>query len=222
MLRLILFALLFGACSDSQSKPIAPLPQLVQAAVEIVADGCPGIIKSGTGMLIEPGRILTAAHVVAGAESIEVRIDGSVVAGTLLQFDPINDLAIIGIEPSLGTPIPIGAKQPGPDTAGQVVLFRKHQAQLVTIEMVRPVTIKTKDIYGLTDVNRSGYEVLAQIQVGDSGSVIVVDGKAVAALWARSRTAEGRAWAIDLVSTGEQIIAHIDEEIVLDSGECVR
>jgi S1-C subfamily serine protease len=223
----LIFAI--SACSHAtQSQPaprLEPRPEprseTSRAAVEIIADGCPGVNKFGTGMVIKSGRVLTAAHVVAGSTSIEVHIAGAPVAGTLLQYDPVNDLAVIGIDPLLGTPISIAEVAPGPQTVGEVVLFRDHQPQLVTAEIVRPVVIKTKDIYDNTDVSRAGFEIAAEIQVGDSGSVIVVNGRAIGALWARSRTADGRAWAIDLVSNRQSILANIDADVAVDSGQCV-
>ena len=46
------------------------------------------------------------------------------------------------------------------------------------VGVVRPVTIRTEDIYIQGHVLRPGYELDAMIEPGDSGGVVVVDGQA--------------------------------------------
>ena len=50
--------------------------------------------------------------------------------------------------------------------------------------------------------NRPGFELDADIESGDSGGPVVVDGKVVGVLWARSSKYDHRAYAIDPVAAG--------------------
>jgi hypothetical protein len=73
------------------------------------------------------------------------------------------------------------------------------------VGIVRHVTIRTEDIYIQGTVLRPGYELDATIEPGDSGGVVVVDGRAVAVVWSRSRQDPNRAWAIDPNAIGDAI-----------------
>ena len=86
--------------------------------------------------------------------------------------------------------------------------------------MRRPINIRTEDIYIEGETNRPGFELDADIQSGDSGGPVVVDGEIVGVLWARSSKYEHRAYAIDPTRAGrlvrEQLrTGAIDESIDL-------
>jgi putative serine protease PepD len=57
---------------------------------------------TGTGIVIDAdGHILTNNHVIAGAQTIEVRFhDGSTATAEIVGRDPANDLAVIQVDPS--------------------------------------------------------------------------------------------------------------------------
>jgi S1-C subfamily serine protease len=205
------------ACSAPANTPAAVAPK--DAAVQVIATGCRGVDELGAGLLIAPGRVLTAAHVVAGATAITIRRAGSEVAGDLLAFDPVNDLAVVGVDATLAPSIPLGKGHGGDH--GTVVVFRDELPVELDVSIRRPVTLRTYDISGATKVSRPGFELSATIVSGDSGGVVVVDGAAVAVLWARSRAAEGRAWAIDPVLGGDDITSQLAAGTPVDSGACL-
>ena len=78
-------------------------------------------------------------------------------------------------------------------------------AHVVALPVIvrRPVRIQTEDIYIEGDTNRPGFELDADIQSGDSGGPVMVDGEVVGVLWARSSKFDRRAYAIDPVAAGE-------------------
>ena len=146
--------------------------------------------------MIGPRLVLTSAHVVAGATAIGLTAaDGSAATGTVVHLDPDLDLALVETDHDLARPLVVGRADPG--DVGTVVVRRDERLQSMSVEVVRPVTIRTEDIYIQGHVLRPGYELEASIEPGDSGGVVVVDGRAVAVVWSRSRQDENRAWAID-------------------------
>jgi len=190
------------------------------AAVEIIADGCPNIVQHGVGLLIEPGRILTAAHVVAGSTMISVRQGATVIVGALLAFDPVNDLAIVGVDLAQRHPVSLSIGTAGLHAA--VVVFRDHRPISIEALITRQVILETKDIYGISSVQRPGYEVRTTTIVGgDSGAALVVGGIAVAMMWARSRTDVETAWAIDPVRGGAMIQAQLTRGEPVSPGPCI-
>jgi S1-C subfamily serine protease len=66
--------------------------------------------STGSGFLVDPnGYLLTAAHVVEGASSIEVRLkDKRVLPATILSLDQAHDLALLKIEAANLPFLPIG------------------------------------------------------------------------------------------------------------------
>ncbi len=188
------------ACADDRDRSVLdPMPSQVSsldAAVQVRVSGCSLIDHLGQGSMIGARLVLTSAHVVAGGTAIELTAaDGTEASGTIVHLDPDLDLALVEADHPIARPLALGRADPG--DVGTVVVRRDDRLQTMSVGIVRVVTIRTEDIYIHGTVLRPGYELEATIQPGDSGGVVVVDGRAVAVVWSRSRQDESRAWAID-------------------------
>ncbi len=188
------------ACTDDRDhslfSPVRGPVSPIEAAVQVRVAGCRSIEHLGQGSMIGPRLVLTSAHVVAGGTAIDLTTaDGNAASGTVVHLDPDLDLALLETDRELGRPLAIGRADPG--DVGTVVVRRDDQLQPMQVGVVRPVTIRTEDIYIEGHVLRPGYELEATIEPGDSGGAVVVDGRAVAVVWSRSRQNDNRAWAID-------------------------
>jgi hypothetical protein len=87
---------------------------------------------------------------------------------------------------------------------------------MVPVRIAAVVTIRTEDIYLDKIYDRPGYELEAEIIPGDSGGVVVVDNRAVAVVWARSRRSDTRAWSVDA-----QVVAdRLASATPVDTGRC--
>jgi S1-C subfamily serine protease len=188
---------------------------ITDAAVQIIANGCSQVEVHGAGLIVAEGRVATVAHVVAGAERIEVRGTHGSAEASVVYFDPVLDVAVLKVERSLGAPIAIGTASRG-DHGGAIV-YRDGAPVELPVGIQRLVDIRTGDIYGEGTHIRPGYELTIDIQAGDSGAVVVVDDRAVALVWAVSRQAESRAWAMRT----SLIADHLKGETTVDNGECV-
>jgi trypsin-like peptidase len=191
-----------------------PPPRIMESAVQIVADGCGRVDVHGAGLMVAEGRVATVAHVVAGATRIEVRGIHGATAATVVYFDPINDVAVLKVDAGLAAPVAIGAAAPGDH--GNVIVYRDDAPVELPAEVRRIVDIRTADIYGEGKHLRPGYELTLDIQAGDSGAVVVVDDRAVALVWAKSRQAEVRAWAMRT----SLIADHLSVSAPVDHGRC--
>jgi hypothetical protein len=191
-----------------------PSTPISDAAVQVVANGCSEAEVHGAGMMVAPGRVATVAHVVAGARTVQVRAPHGVGDAAVVYIDPILDVAVLKVDPSLATPIPIGAASTG--DRGEVVVYRDDAPVTLPVEVQRLVIIRTADIYGQGKHVRPGYELTLDIRAGDSGAVVVIDNHAVALVWATSRQATARAWAMRT----SLIEDHLDVDQPVDVGEC--
>jgi S1-C subfamily serine protease len=214
-LSVVVCGLIVASCGAT-GTPVAAVPsgRIADAAVQVVANGCSQVEVHGAGLMVAAGRIATVAHVVAGATRIQVRGVHGVADATVVYIDPILDVAVLKVDPSLAAPIGIGAASPG--DRGDVIVYRDDAPVKLPVEIQRLVNIRTADIYGEGTHIRPGYELTLDIRAGDSGAVVVIDDRAVALVWATSRQAAARAWAMRT----SLIADHLSADAAVETGEC--
>jgi putative serine protease PepD len=106
----------------------ASISQIVKkvspAIVSITADDGDGSGDEGTGMIItSSGEVLTNDHVIAGAESVTVALDGSTqqLSATVVGADPDKDVALLKIQGQSGLPTVTFDDSSGVQVGDQVV-----------------------------------------------------------------------------------------------------
>lgn len=226
----IFFALIVGAsCSGSSPERSRVAEIALASAVDLRITGCRVETGRGAGSMIRgaSGRayILTAAHVVAGSDSITVRPvrggeEGEAVKAVLLAIDPVNDMALLGADLELPA-LPLTDVATGDD--GVAVLFRQQVATPQPFSVVNPVVVNMLDIYGENEVSRMGYRVAIEIDPGDSGALLVgPDGGAAGVLYAKVRGGDGHAFATNTSAVPALIdaAAEADPLTGIDTGAC--
>lgn len=185
--------LLLCGCGDDATRP---------RAVGLHVVGCGAGAGTGSGLLVAPDVVLTSAHVVAGAETITILVDGDTeAAATVVGFDPWMDLAYLHAPVEAAADIvepAISGDGVEPGTEGRALVFRDGAPTELEVEIRRRVRINTEDIYVEGETTRPGFELRAEIELGDSGGAVWADGRVVGVLWARSRGDGERAYAIDV------------------------
>ncbi len=220
-----------GRPTDDDTVPTTVAPAVgrnaaVDAAVDVRAAGCGPRIGFGTGTLVADRVVLTAAHVVAGADEIElIDTSGAVAAGQVVLFDPDLDFAAIRTDAAIATPLPVREHDAETGELGIVVLPRRLdgmvEVEVVDVRVVRPANIRTTDIYLDQPVERPGFEIEGSIDPGDSGAMVVLPGGGVGIVWARSNVDQRRAWAIDLPDVA--VDGRIEQmQQPVDVGPCIR
>lgn len=167
-------------------------PDPPPAVVAVRAEGCPPLASEGVGTIVAAGEVLTAAHTVAGAERVTVAGEPAEV----VALDAANDLALLRIADVRTAPLPRTDVTPGRGTRADAYVRRDGGIRRIDVIIVRPVVIATTDIHHETDVERQGFELAGPIEPGDSGAPLVVGGRMVAVVWARSTASPGRAYAV--------------------------
>ncbi len=163
----------------------------------VVSDSCRPGLETGSGALVAPGLVLTSAHVLAGAGSFQVVRDGQSLPGSVVGFDPEMDLAYVAVDGLDGVPFVVTSE--GVDAGDRGIAYTVRDGVRVEVPVVvaRRVNISTEDVYAQGETVRPGFELVADIRTGDSGAAVVIGGKLVGVVWARSRQTDQRAWAID-------------------------
>jgi S1-C subfamily serine protease len=232
----IALALVLGACASGNSTDMVDDGTVESAAtvvdvfiatdaalagsIRIEAAGCGPTERNGMATAIDDGLLVTAAHVVAGADTVEV-VDagGRRSTAAVVTFDPVLDIAALRAADAHVASVPIRQERAATDERGAVVVSDVDDAlDWVEVTVVRRATIETTDIYRDTDVSRSGFEIEASIEPGDSGAAVHLPGGIAGIVWARSTVNPDRAWAIDIPDHFLDEAAAADSPV--DTGPC--
>lgn len=168
---------------------------------------------SGSGLLLGPeGRILTNAHVVEGADGVEVALaDGRMLPGAIVGVDPITDIAAVQIEagqwatPTLGRSAEV---QPG-----QWAIAIGNPLGLdntITAGIVSAIGRSSSQV-GVPDKRVTFIQTDAAINPGNSGGPLINERGEVIGLNTAIRTdAQGLGFAIPIekaLAIGEQLFS---------------
>lgn len=181
-----------GACGDADDAGA----RTVDSAVRVEAEGCRARPTIGAGSFVDEHRVLTVAHVVAGSTDIDVTLaDGTEVEARVVAIDRAKDLAVLDVDAAVPH-LRLGTLRPG--ESGQFVVWRDDAPDVRAFTASSFVDINAADIDHDGSGLRKGFQIEADVANGDSGSILVSDGRAVAVVFARSTSAGDRAWATDI------------------------
>ena len=177
-----------SALQPSTRPPIAPVDapdaNLANSAVVTatrpsvvkirgLANGCQKVLE-GTGFVVAPNRVMSNAHVVAGAESVTVEVDGTTYDAKVVSYDPNADISILDVPNLSAQPLPFAEGEAKSGTDALVLgYFAATPARIrETIRLNGP------DIYRTTTVTREVYTIRATVRQGDSGGPLIdLDGR---------------------------------------------
>jgi S1-C subfamily serine protease len=211
------------------SPEVGPVPEqtglsqeqgqaLSGSIVKVVGEAC-GRIQEGTGWVVEPGVVVTNAHVVAGEPETELqRPDGSEVDATLVAFDPERDVAVLA-SPELGLPaLPVG--ESAVDQRGAVFGHPGGGPLELSPFITRQrITAVGTDIYGSPGTERDVLVLASDLAPGDSGSPLIdTAGQVVGVAFAIAPDRDGVAYALST----DELRAVLDQvgTQALDAGPC--
>ncbi|MFC0040750.1 MarP family serine protease [Actinomadura rayongensis] len=155
----------------------------------------------GTGFVFAPGKVMTNAHVVAGARgaSTIAALDGSRVRGRVVLYDPKRDVAVLNVP---------GLKAPALKFAGTarvrddaiIAGFPKNHPFTAGAARIRARQIaRGPDIYHAGQVKREIYAIRGTVEPGNSGGPLLSsDGRVFGVIFAA---------ALDTPSTGYALTA---------------
>lgn len=182
-----------------------------------------GQSQSGTGFVISDDRVVTNAHVVAGVnEPVIEAPNGEVVAGTIVYFDPIDDLAVIAAPglsaPALSTSATVAS---GTDAVIDGYPFGgpfvSSPANVLSIS-----TPMVSDIYGASSTPREVYALAATVREGNSGGPLLsLDGRVVGVIFARSSDNDSVGYAMTMAELEPVASQAPALTSTVSSGSCV-
>jgi S1-C subfamily serine protease len=141
--------------------------------VRSIANLCQKILE-GSGFVVAPNRVMSNAHVVAGADIFSVSVDGQEYDATVVTFDPNTDISILDV-PGLQAPPLEFVHDAAPTGADAVVLGYPGGGLFVAnpARVREVIELNGPDIYRTTTVTREVYTIRGKVGQGDSGGPLI-------------------------------------------------
>jgi S1-C subfamily serine protease len=155
------------------------------SVVRVLGTAC-GLGVAGSGWVVRPGLVVTAAHVVAGQDDTTVQPAGvgPYLPARAVLFDRRNDVAILSV-PGLRSP-PLKVVDPEPGRAVAILGFPGNGPfSAIAGRIGRTATVLSRDAYGHGPVGRTITSVRGAVRHGNSGGPAVdADGAVEATVFA--------------------------------------
>ena len=164
--------------------PPALQARIAASTVKVEGEACRRI-QEGSGWTVQPGLILTNAHVVAGELHTSVRLPsarGTMLPAKVVQFDPSRDLALLSVPGLTESPLPLLNAQRTPAAQQRVVGDRgavfghpggQDPLRVTPAEVRQYVSALGRDLYDGHDTKRDVFVLASNLMPGDSGGALV-------------------------------------------------
>jgi S1-C subfamily serine protease len=156
---------------------IAHTPEVRAASrsvVRVLGTAC-GLAIEGSGWVVQPGVVVTNAHVVAGEQDTTVEVGGRSpsLPAQAIVFDPTDDIAMLRI-PDLNLPALSLVSGPASGTAGAILGYPEDGAFDVQPGRIgRTQTVITQNAYGQGPVSRLLTPLRGLVRPGNSGGPLI-------------------------------------------------
>jgi S1-C subfamily serine protease len=179
--------------------------------------------QSGSGFVVAKNRVVTNAHVVSGVTELVVDVPGGEsVSGTVVYFDPIDDLAVVATKGLSAKPLDLS----DPLEVGNAAVFDGYPfggpfttgpAKVLAVGQER-----VDDIYGDSTNPRDIYTIAADVQQGNSGGPLLTEGGDVAGvIFAKSADTANLGYAMTNVELAPVVADASGLSKRADTGACV-
>jgi S1-C subfamily serine protease len=203
------------------NSPVVAATQPSVVKIRAIAPSCQKVLE-GSGFVLSPDRVMTNAHVVAGANSVTVEASGNPYDATVVSYDPTVDIAILAV-PNL-KPGPLAfANDPVPSGTEAIVMgYPGGGGFIATPARIRElIELNGPDIYRSATINREVYEIRAGVEQGNSGGPLIdLNGKVLGVVFGAAVDNDDAGYVLTAKEVQAQL-AHIGDTTQVATGECV-
>lgn len=217
--------------------PLAPTPGTTEVAAPdaattdnaAIAAAAPSILKvravsescsrrmEGTGFVIGPNKVMTNAHVVAGSARAGVEVNGTVLTGSVVVYDPDLDIAVLDV-PDLSPDIPALRFASSAAAAGSDAVVAGYPLDgpytLSPARVRAVIDLRGPNIYSSSTVTREVYTIRAQVRPGNSGGPLLsADGTVLGVIFGGAIDSEDVGFAL----TADQVADVLEQGLQDDT-----
>lgn len=143
------------------------------AALEVAESGPSAGVGSGTAWGVQKGYLVTASHVITGADAISVFADGERIGSAkVVANDPANDLAVLKFLPEGAVKLPVLALSDRAAALGRSVFTLGYPEPGVLGQNVKMTAGEVSSTSGLQDDARY-LQISVPLQSGNSGGPLI-------------------------------------------------
>ncbi|MFB4316321.1 MarP family serine protease [Actinomadura sp. 21ATH] len=166
--------------------------------VESTAPQCQRKIE-GTGFVYAKDRVMTNAHVVAGArgQSVIASLSGARDRGRVVLYDPKRDIAVLHVPGLDAPPLKFAGEAKVRDDAIIAGFPKNHPFTASAARIRARQTAKGPDIYHAGQVSREIYAIRGTVEPGNSGGPLLArDGTVYGVIFAAALDAPATGYAL--------------------------
>ena len=165
------------------------------SVVRVLGTAC-GLGVEGSGWVVRPGLVVTAAHVVAGEDDTTVvPLHGGSLSAQAVAFDPHDDVAILQVPGLAAAPLRLVDPRPGAPVA--IVGYPLNGPLAASAGRIgTTATVLAQDAYGRGPTRRVVTSLSGSIEHGDSGGPAVDASGAVQATVFAARASGGGGYGV--------------------------
>src|SRR4051812_7724175 len=154
----------------------ATRPSVVKIRGE--APSCQKVLE-GSGFVVAPNRVMSNAHVVAGAETVTVTDGQTTWDAHVVSYDPNADISILEVDGLPASPLQFDMQEAAEGTDAIVLGYPGGGDFTATPARIREtIQLNGPDIYHTTTVTREVYTIRGAVHQGNSGGPLIgKDGK---------------------------------------------
>jgi S1-C subfamily serine protease len=199
---------------------IASDPDVLHAGdsvVRVLSTAC-GLGIEGSGWAVEPGVVVTNAHVVAGADDTTVTTqDGAELDASPIYYEPRQDLALLRVGTALPA-LPISLERKVGGDAAVLGYPENGPYELSPARLGETRATISEDSYGNGPIERTITAISGTVRSGNSGGPLVdAQGKAVGTIFAATTSGPTGGFAIPAEQVRE-VLGRTQESV--DTGPC--
>jgi S1-C subfamily serine protease len=197
----------------------ATAPSVVK--VHAIAPSCQKVLE-GSGFVLSPDRVMTNAHVVAGADTVTVAVNGNPYDATVVSYDPSVDIAILAAHNLPAQPLAFADETAKTGTDALVMGYPGGGDFQATPARVREIIqLSGPDIYRNATVTREVYTVRATVEQGNSGGPMIdVNGRVLGVVFGAAVDDNDTGFVLTAKEVSAQL-ARIGDTQTVPTGTCV-
>lgn len=202
-------------------NPVVAATEPSVVKIRAIAPSCQKVLE-GSGFVLSPDRVMTNAHVVAGANNVTVEVSGNPYDATVVSYDPTVDIAILAVPNLPPGPLPFASAPAKGGTDAVVMGYPGGGGFVATPARIREIIeLSGPDIYRDATVNREVYTIRATVEQGNSGGPLIdMNGKVLGVVFGAAVDDNDTGFVLTAKEVSSQL-AQIGDTAPVATGSCV-
>jgi S1-C subfamily serine protease len=185
------------------------------------APSCQKVLE-GSGFVVKANRVMSNAHVVAGATTVKVEDGDHTYDARVVSYDPSADISILEVPDLPAAPLQFDMQEAPEGTDAIVLGYPGGGAFTATPARIREtIQLSGPDIYHTTTVMREVYTIRGAVHQGNSGGPLIArDGRVLGVVFGAAVDDADTGFVLTAKEVARQM-ARVDSTEQVATGACI-